>query len=41
MVKKFELEVLKMETYQLNNGMSIPTVGFGTWQTPDGEVAES
>ena len=40
MVKKFELEVLKMETYQLNNGMSIPTVGFGTWQTPDGEVAE-
>ncbi|MHC5269518.1 aldo/keto reductase [Enterococcus sp. LJL98] len=27
-------------SYQLNNGMEIPIVGFGTWQTPDGEVAE-
>ena len=22
----------------LNNGVSIPCVGFGTWQTPDGET---
>lgn len=26
--------------YTLNNGNQIPAVGFGTWQTPDGEVAE-
>lgn len=25
---------------QLNNGEKIPVVGFGTWQTLDGEVAE-
>lgn len=28
------------DTYTLNNGVKIPVVGFGTWQTPDGEVAE-
>lgn len=28
------------ETYTLANGVKIPIVGFGTWQTPDGEVAE-
>lgn len=27
-------------TYQLANGEKIPVVGFGTWQTPDGQVAE-
>ena len=27
------------DTYKLNNGIEIPVVGFGTWQTPDGEVA--
>ena len=27
------------DTYKLNNGVEIPVVGFGTWQTPDGEVA--
>lgn len=27
------------DTYTLNNGVKIPIVGFGTWQTPDGEVA--
>lgn len=27
--------------YELNNGIKIPKVGFGTWQTPDGDVAES
>lgn len=28
------------DTYTLNNGVEIPIIGFGTWQTPDGEVAE-
>jgi diketogulonate reductase-like aldo/keto reductase len=27
--------------YQLSNGVSIPCIGFGTWQTPNGEVAVS
>lgn len=26
-------------TYTLNDGVKIPTVGFGTWQIPDGDVA--
>ena len=26
-------------TFQLSNGISIPSIGFGTWQTPDGETA--
>lgn len=26
--------------YKLNNGQMIPAIGFGTWQTPDGRVAE-
>lgn len=25
--------------FRLNNGVLIPSVGFGTWQTPDGDVA--
>jgi diketogulonate reductase-like aldo/keto reductase len=25
--------------YVLSNGVNIPCVGFGTWQTPDGEIA--
>lgn len=28
------------DTYQLNNGVHIPVIGFGTWQTPDGKLAE-
>ncbi|AKP68285.1 aldo/keto reductase [Companilactobacillus ginsenosidimutans] len=28
------------DTYKLSNGVEIPIVGFGTWQTPDGEVAK-
>ena len=28
-------------TYTLANGVKIPAVGFGTWQTPDGDVAEN
>lgn len=27
------------ETYALSNGVNIPCIGFGTWQTPDGQVA--
>lgn len=27
------------DTLHLNNGYEIPCVGFGTWQTPDGETA--
>ncbi|MGN1400160.1 MAG: aldo/keto reductase [Bacillus sp. (in: firmicutes)] len=27
-------------TYTLHNGVAIPRVGFGTWQTPDGDVAK-
>lgn len=25
--------------FVLNNGLKIPSIGFGTWQTPDGETA--
>lgn len=28
------------DTYTLNNGVKIPVIGFGTWQTPSGEVAK-
>lgn len=28
------------DTYTLANGVEIPIVGFGTWQTPNGDVAE-
>lgn len=28
------------DAYVLRNGIVIPCVGFGTWQTPDGQVAE-
>ncbi len=27
------------DTYKLSNGVEIPVIGFGTWQTPDGETA--
>ena len=30
-----------MKTYQLKNGVTIPAIGFGTWQIPDGEGAYS
>ena len=26
-------------TLTLANGITIPSIGFGTWQTPDGETA--
>jgi diketogulonate reductase-like aldo/keto reductase len=29
------------DTYQLSNGVLIPCIGFGTWQTPNGDVAVS
>jgi len=28
-----------VDCYILSNGVGIPCIGFGTWQTPDGEVA--
>ncbi len=30
--------MIKDEYYTLYNGVKIPKVGFGTWQTPDGDV---
>jgi diketogulonate reductase-like aldo/keto reductase len=27
------------DTYVLNTGATIPQIGFGTWQTPDGDIA--
>lgn len=30
--------MIKDEFYELYNGVKIPKVGFGTWQTPDGDV---
>ncbi|MDR3143058.1 MAG: aldo/keto reductase [Tannerellaceae bacterium] len=27
------------DTFKTNNGIEIPCVGFGTWQTPEGQVA--
>lgn len=29
------------DTYQLNNGVKIPAIGLGTWQTPDGDIAKN
>ena len=29
----------EMERYQLNNGVEIPVLGFGTWKAQDGEEA--
>lgn len=29
------------DTYELANGVKIPVVGFGTWQTPSGDVAKA
>lgn len=28
-----------MNAYTLSNGVRIPAIGLGTWQTPDGETA--
>ena len=28
------------DTYTLANGVEIPVIGFGTWQTPSGQIAE-
>lgn len=30
---------MSIKNYTLNNGVIIPEIGFGTWQTPDGETA--
>lgn len=29
----------QLDTYKLSNGVEIPCIGFGTWQTPNGDVA--
>lgn len=29
------------DSYKLSNGVEIPCIGFGTWQTPNGDVAVS
>ena len=29
------------DVFELSNGVKIPCIGFGTWQTPDGEVAKN
>lgn len=34
------MELNIQSTYKLENGIRIPVIGFGTWQTPDGDVAE-
>ena len=28
-----------MKSYNLNNGVSIPVLGFGTWKAENGEIA--
>lgn len=28
------------DTFTLSNGVKIPVIGFGTWQTPDGKIAK-
>lgn len=30
-----------MKNYTLTNGVEVPAIGFGTWQTPDGDVAKA
>lgn len=30
---------LLLANYTLNNGVNIPSLGYGTWQTPEGDVA--
>jgi diketogulonate reductase-like aldo/keto reductase len=32
---------MKMNSYTLSNNVTIPELGFGTWQTPNGDVAVS
>ncbi|MCL6457049.1 MAG: aldo/keto reductase [Gorillibacterium sp.] len=32
---------LSTTSFELSNGVQIPSVGFGTWQTPNGEIAVS
>ena len=27
------------DTFVLSNGVEVPALGYGTWQTPDGSVA--
>ena len=34
------MKLEKNSKYNLANGVEIPIIGFGTWQTPDGDVAK-
>lgn len=31
----------KTDSFTLSNGVEIPCIGYGTWQTPDGDVTEN
>ena len=31
----------KTDTFTLCNGVKIPCIGYGTWQTPDGDTADA
>lgn len=31
----------KTDCFELSNGVKIPCIGYGTWQTPDGEITEN
>ncbi len=31
----------KTDCFTLSNGVKIPCIGYGTWQTPDGEITEN
>ena len=33
--------MVAVETFTLNTGAKIPAVGFGTWKSPQGEVAKA
>ena len=35
------LKKYNVKHYKLNNGVLIPSIGFGTWQIPDGQAAEN
>ena len=40
-MEQYMKQIKQDHHYKLNNGVSIPAVGFGTWQTPDGCMAVS